>query len=146
MRKLILMFSATVITLSATAQKIKESEVPLVIYEAFKKAHSNAKEVKWEKEAANYEVEFEVGETEQSIVYDASGTLLETEVEIKESELPTAVKAYISKNYSAAKIKESARVTDGKGTTTYEAEIKGMDLIFDSTGKFIKEIKESTEH
>lgn len=145
MKKSMIITAGLMISLAACGQKMKEADVPTVVKDAFKKAHGDAKEVKWEKEGANFEAEFEIGETDQSVVYDASGKLIETEVEIKVEELPVGVKDYISKNYKDAKIKEATKITDAKGTITYEAEIKGMDLIFDNNGKFIKEEKDLNE-
>jgi hypothetical protein len=139
MKKSMLIAVGLMISLAACAQKVKESEVPTVVKDAFKKSYKDAKEVKWEKEGANFEAEFEIGETDQSVVFDAMGHLVETEVEIKVDELPSGAKDYIAKNYRDTKIKEATKITDAKGTITYEAEIKGKDLIFDSTGKFIKE-------
>jgi len=103
------------------------------------KKYPNAKEIKWEKENGNYEAEFEVEETDYSLLIDVSGKILETEIEIKVDALPANAKAYISKNYAGQKIKEATKITDYKGVVTYEAEIKGKDLIFDSNGNFIKE-------
>ncbi|PBQ32770.1 hypothetical protein CNR22_13635 [Sphingobacteriaceae bacterium] len=139
MKKSILITAGLMISLAACAQKVKESEVPAVVKDAFKKSYKDAKEVKWEKEGANFEAEFEIGETDQSVAFDATGHLVETEVEIKVEELPSGAKDYFAKNYKDTKIKEATKITDAKGTVTYEAEIKGKDLIFDSTGKFIKE-------
>jgi hypothetical protein len=39
-------------------------------------------------------------------------------------------------------IENRPKITDAKGSITYEAELKGKDLIFDSKGKFIKETKD----
>lgn len=145
MKKTMLLAAGFMISLAACAQKMKEADVPTAVKDAFKNSHKDAKEVKWKKEGANYEAEFELGKVEQSVVYDASGKLLETEVEIKVDELPSAAKEYITKNYKDAKIKEATKITDAKGTVTYEAEVKEKDLIFDSTGKFIKEEIETNE-
>lgn len=145
MKKSMFIAAGLMISLAACAQKMKEADVPAAVKDAFKKAHGVVKDVKWEKEGANFEAEFEVGETDQSVVYDASGKLIETEVEIKLEELPTGAKDYIAKNYKDAKIKEATKITDAKGTVTYEAEIKDKDLIFDSNGKFIKEEKDTHE-
>lgn len=82
-----------------------------------------------------------MNKTEQSVLFDAQGNLLETEVEIKLTQLPKGVLEYVKANYKGQKVKEAAKISDAKGTLTYEAEIKGMDLLFDSNGKFIKEIK-----
>jgi hypothetical protein len=61
--------------------------------------------------------------------------------EIELNQLPKGVLEYVKANYKGQKVKEAAKITDAKGTVTYEAEIKGMDILFDSNGKFIKEIK-----
>ena len=72
---------------------------------------------------------------------DAQANIIETEVEIELSQLPTGILDYVKNNYTGRKVKEAAKITDAKGTVTYEVEIKGMDLIFDNNGKFIKELK-----
>lgn len=142
MKKLILMTVAAMITSLTFAQKTQDKNVPAIIKSAFQKQYPDAKEVKWEKENGNYEAEFEVGETDYSVLIDASGNIIETEIEISNDALPANAKEYISKNYAGQKIKEAAKITDAKGTVTYEAEIKGKDLIFDSNGVFIREVKE----
>ncbi|GAB4343069.1 MAG: hypothetical protein OHK0038_23090 [Flammeovirgaceae bacterium] len=130
----------------ANAQKVSDREVPIVVKNTLQKSYPNAKEIKWKKEKANYEAEFEVNETDYSVLIDVSGNIIETEVEIKIDELPANAKAYISKNYADQKIKETAKITDSKGIVTYEAEIKGKDLIFDSNGSLIKEETENDNH
>lgn len=139
MKNLIMVAAGLLFSFAVSAQKMKEKELPSAVKESFKKNYPNAKEVKWEKEGSNFEAEFEIGETESSVVYDANGILVESEVEIKIEELPAAVKDYVSKNYKAMKIKEAAKITAAAGAITYEVEIKGKDLIFDSKGNFIKE-------
>jgi len=146
MKKTILIVAGSVISLVTCAQKVKDSDIPASVKDAFKNAYKDAKDVKWEKEGANFEAEFEIGETDQSAVYDALGKLIETEVEIKTDELPAAAKDHLSKNYKDVKIKEATRITDANGIVTYEAEIKGKDLIFDNNGKFIKEKTESKKN
>jgi len=139
MKKLALMMVAAMITSLTFAQKLQEKGVPAPVKTAFQKQYPNAKETKWEKENDNYEADFEIEETDYSVLMDASGNILETELEISIDALPANVKNYVSKNYSGKKIKEAAKITDAKGTVTYEAEIKGKDLLFDSNGNFIKE-------
>ncbi len=131
---LVAMFSVSF----ANAQKVSDKKVPTAAKTSLKKNYPNAKEIKWEKEKANYEAEFEVNETDYSLLIDISGNILETEIEIKVDALPAKAKEYVSKNYAGQKIKEATKITDNKGVVTYEAEIKGKDLIFDSNGNFIK--------
>ena len=142
MKKSAILLGAMFAVSFANAQKVSDKEVPTVVKNTLQKSYPSAKEIKWEKEKANYEAGFEVSEKEYSLLIDASGKILETEMEIKMEELPANAKAFISKNYAGQKIKETAKITDSKGVVTYEAEVKGKDLIFDKNGNFIKEVKE----
>ena len=83
-----------------------------------------------------------MNKVDNSVLFDAQGNLLETEVEIELNQLPKGVLEYVKANYKGQNVKEAAKITDAKGTVTYEAEIKGMDLLFDNSGKFIKQIKD----
>ncbi|MCA0428238.1 MAG: PepSY-like domain-containing protein [Bacteroidetes bacterium] len=141
MKKLALMTVAAMITSLTFAQKLQEKDVPASVKTAFQKNFPQAKVKKWEKEESNFEAEFELNKTEQSVLFDAQGNLLETEVEIELNQLPKGVLEYVKANYKGQKVKGAAKITDTNGTITYEAEIKGMDLLFDSNGRFIKEIK-----
>jgi len=67
---------------------------------------------------------------------------METEKEIPVKDLPASCANYILKNYSGATIKEASEITDAKGMKTYEAEIKGKDIVFDANGNFLKEEKD----
>lgn len=141
MKKLALMMVAAMITSLTFAQKLQEKDVPAPVKTSFQKNFPQAKVDKWEKEGVNFEAEFELNKSEQSVLFDAQGSIIETEIEIEISQLPNGVLDYVKTNYKGQSVKEAAKITDTKGTVTYEAEIKGMDLLFDSNGKFIKEIK-----
>lgn len=142
MKNVILIIALSLGYGSAYAQKVKEVDVPSNVKDGFKKQYPNAKVSEWEKEGANYEAEFKHNKVETSVVIDVTGSILETEVEIAVKELPAAVTEYIAKNYAGYKTEEAAKITDHKGTVTYEAEVeKGkeeFDLIFDSNGGFVK--------
>lgn len=142
MKKLTLTLIAGMITTFTFAQKLKENQVPNPVKKAFKKQYPTTKGMKWEKEKSNYEVEFEIKEIDYSVLMDSSGNILETEKEITIDALPTATKEYVSKNYAGQKIKEAAEITDAKKIVTYEVEINGKDLIFDSKGNYIKTVED----
>jgi hypothetical protein len=125
----------------ATAQKMKEKNVPQEVVKSFKQNFKETKSVYWEKEKEHYEVEFATNTTEQSVLFDAKGNILETEVEIETNQLPKNVLTYIQTNYPSKKIKEAAKITDDKNQITYEAEVDGQDLLFDANGKFLKAVK-----
>ena len=130
---------AAMITSLSFAQKLQDKDVPAIVKTALQKQYPDAKGVKWEKGNGNYEAEFELKNIEHSILLNASGSILETEIEISIDQLPSNAKEYVSNNYSGKKIKEAAKNTNAKETITYEADVDGKDLIFDSNGNFINE-------
>ena len=142
MKRLALTMVAAMITSLTFAQKLQEKDVPTLLKTTFKKQYPNTKEIKWEKEGENFEAEFELNKTEQSGLFDAQGSILETELEIELNQLPSAVLEYIKANYKGQSVKEAAKITDANGKITFEAEVGKMDVLFDESGKFLKEKKD----
>lgn len=130
------------IAVGVVAQK---SIAPEAAKAAFAKAYPNATKVKWEKEDGNFEVSFVVNGSEISAIYTAKGVLQEAEQEMKASELPVAVIAYMKDHYKGIKVTSGAKITKADGSVNYEAAVKGKDVIFDATGKFIKETKQEKD-
>lgn len=122
----------------ANAQKIKEADVPAAVKVTFEKQYPDIKSVKWEKEKGNYEAGFDLNKVETSLLMDEKGIILETESEIRVSELPKEVSDYITKTLPGKKIKEASRIVDPKGVVTFEAEVDKVDYIFDAKGNFVK--------
>jgi hypothetical protein len=124
---------------SAVAQDIKANSVPAAVKEALAKKYPNATKVSWEKEKGNYEANWggKSGE-DTSVQFTPAGAFVEEVDAIAVSELPAAVAPYVKAHYNGAKIKEAGKVTDAAGKHFFEAEIKGKDLIFDESGKFVK--------
>lgn len=131
---LAIMFGTTL----ANAQKVNSSKVPANVKDALQKSYPNVTNVKWEREHGNYEAEFKVAGLEYSVLLTVSGTIIETEVELAENELPQKARTYVATTYKGSKIKEAAKITNNKGVVTYEAEVNGKDLLFDSEGDFIE--------
>lgn len=123
------------------AQKLRSAAVPIKVKAAFEKHHPGIT-AKWEKENTGFEAGYKENGHAFSELFDADGTLTETEVTIKTSELPMAVNGYLKAHCKGAKMKEAAKITQANGTVTYEAEVNKMDLVFDASGKFIKETKD----
>ncbi len=142
MKKIVFLLAAVASVSFANAQKIQEKDVPAPVKAGLQKQFPNAQNIKWEKEKGNYEAGFKVKQADYSVLLGASGNIMETEVPIANDALPASVKEYISKHYPSKKIKEAAKITDAKGVLTYEAEVNGKDLIFDDSGKFLKEVKD----
>jgi hypothetical protein len=129
---------ATSIGVAAIAQKNNSTQVPSAVKIAFAKAYPSVKTVKWEKEKGDFEAGFKQGSKELSAVFKADGTQVESELEINTATLPATIIVYVKQHYKGAVIKEAAKITKANGEVNYEAEVKGKDLLFDNSGKFIK--------
>jgi uncharacterized membrane protein YkoI len=129
------------------AQKMDSKDVPATVKSGFQKSYM-VKDAKWDKEGDNYEASFKQKGKEMSVVIDAKGNIIETEVEIAKSELPAAVLEVLKKDYAEFDIEEAAKIT-ANGVITYEAEVeKGkqtFELIFDQQGKLLKKEEEKED-
>ncbi len=141
MKKLILSIAIAFIATICFAQKMQEKNVPVKVTATFQKQYPTATAVKWDKEDDKYEASFTLDNVSNSLLMDAQGSIIETEVVIELNLLPNGVLDYAKKNYANKKVKGAAKITDASGIVTYEVEIKGTDLFFDSNGKFIKKQK-----
>ena len=63
-------------------------------------------------------------------------------MDIKVTDLPATVLAYVKEHYKGKTIKEGAKITTVDSTVNYEAEVDGKDVIFYTNGKFLKEVKD----
>ncbi len=96
---------------------------PQAVAQAFHAQFPNATKQKWEKEnATEYECSFHNGKTEMSAKYDQSGKWLETETEVKVTDLPPAVLQSIVQQYKDHKLKEAEVVETPEGKL-YEVEL-----------------------
>jgi len=125
----------------SNAQKLNESQIPVIVKHAFEKKYPGIK-AGWDREDSNYEANFTHNGRAMSTVIDKSGTIVETEIQISVSELPVVVRDYMKKNYPGLKIEDAARIVRSNGEVNYEAEVHGKDVVFDVNGKFIKEMKD----
>lgn len=145
MKAIIIVFGLGLAITQVNAQKMNAKDVPASVKSSLEKNYA-VKDADWDKEGANYEASFEQKGTEISVVFDGAGSILETEREIKKSELPTPILDVLKKDYSDFEVEEAARI-EAKGSITYEAEVEkgkmSLDLIFDANGKLLK--KEITE-
>jgi Putative beta-lactamase-inhibitor-like, PepSY-like len=138
---LMLAVGIIVMIFSVSAQKIDASKVPAAVKESFAKQFPGAA-AKWEKEDGKFEAGFKQNGNSMSSLFEANGTMTESEMEIKVSELPVSVADYVKTNYKGIAVKGAAKITKANGEVNYEAELKGKDLIFDAAGNFLKEVKD----
>ena len=122
-------------------EKKEQVSVPAAVKAAFAKQYPGTT-AKWEKEDGKYEAGFKHQGHEMSVLFEASGTMTENEMEIKVTELPSSAMEYVKAHYKGVTVKEAAKITKANGEVNYEAEVKGKDLIFDAKGTFLKEVKD----
>ena len=143
MKKLLVLIVCLTLVLGVSAMNQKDKKIPVAAKSEFAVKFPTAQKVKWSLEKpGEFEAEFILNSVETSALFDAKGTLLETETEINESELPQAVKSTLAKDFTGYKLDEIERVTDMKGTVTYEMEVaKGkekQEVTFDMAGMIVK--------
>lgn len=142
MKKYLLATLVLLITITGFCQEKKEkTAVPTAAQTAFKKSYPTATKPKWSKEGPDFEVNFMDGKKEMAAVYSSTGELKETEEEIELNALPAGVAAFVKEHYKA-NIKEASKITKANGEVNYEAEVNKTDLVFDKSGKFLKEEKD----
>jgi len=129
---------------SVFAQDVK---VPAEIKAKFQALYPNVDEIRWDVEDSDFEVSFESeGDVDMSLLFNASGNIIEIETEMEEDDLPATVKSSVEKDFPGWELGEAAKIVrDGK--TTYEAEIvkgeKKIDAIFTPDGKLVKKVEKA---
>lgn len=126
----------------ANAQDLNSADVPANLKNTFCKEYPKATDVEWEKELDHYKVEFEINRHDHEIWYNAAGSTIKKEQEIKEAELPQTIRAVIKSKYAGYRVYDAEIVWKNK-VKTYEVELeKGLDekhVIFDDKAKVLTE-------
>lgn len=113
--------------------------VPEKVTSAFHDKFPHVDRTSWEKENENeWEGEFKMDGTEYSASFTSNGDWIETEREIKKSEIPGDIIAIINKAYSDYEIEE-AEMGENQQGKFYEFEIevgeKEYEVMIDANGK-----------
>lgn len=132
MKKLVGLFLVgMVLSVGAQAQKHPGVDVPAAVKTAFAKQYPGTG-AQWIKEGDRYEARFKQKRQQLAAVYNADGSLAETELAIKVSQLPLPVVDYMEQHYGGS-ISEAAKVTKANGEINYEATSKGKEVVFDAS-------------
>ncbi|MVM33671.1 hypothetical protein GO755_26770 [Spirosoma sp. HMF4905] len=147
MKKIMLAGVAALLAGGLYAQTLKESAVPAVVKSSFTKMFPNAKSVKWSKESATeFEAEFKNGSLTQAANFDASGSWVVTETEIKKADLPGPVAKAIAKDFAGYKTGESEKVEKPNKPMYFEVKVEkgevGYVLEISPEGKILKKEKD----
>ena len=124
--------------------KVK-TEVPKAVLEAFAAKYPAAQKVKWEEEEEGvYEAEFKMNGKEMSANFKADGTWLETEMEIKKSDLPQVVKTAIASQFPGYELEEVEQIETPDRAVAYEVILENesddvdMEAVFSADGTLLK--------
>lgn len=140
MKKFIFIVAIVICTISTGFSQ--KHIIPNEVKTAFAKQYPNVTKVNWEKEKGDYEAGFTVDKIENSVLLDAKGNILETEVAVEKTTLPAAILAYVTKNYAGKKIEGAAKINSTKEGVIYEVAIDSKDVLFNEAGKFLRESKD----
>ncbi len=124
---------------AACAQK---STVPVNVNAAFMQKFPNAKKVSWDKEnETEWEAEFNMNGQDYSANFSSTGNWMETEYEIKKTDIPTAVKKTLDTEFAGYDIEEAELSETTKGKV-YEFSLEkndtDMEVAISPEGKVIK--------
>ncbi|GAB4038567.1 PepSY-like domain-containing protein [Spirosoma gilvum] len=150
MQKIMLVGVAILLSGVSHAQTLKESAVPAAVKSSFTKMFPNAKSVKWSKESkTEFEAEFKNGTLTQAANFDASGSWVVTETEIKKAELPAPVAKAIAKDFAGYKTGECEKVEKPNKPMYFELKVEkgetGYVLEISPDGKILKKEKDVEE-
>ena len=117
---------------------------PAAVMAAFKAKFPTVQKAKWDMEhEGEWEAEFKSGGKEMSANYKADGTWLETETELKEADLPQAVKDAVAAQFAGYKSEEASLVETPGQPAAYEVELeKGettVEALFSADGTLVKQ-------
>jgi len=150
--KKVMLIAAVAMVFSLPAAAQKKNQVPEKVQVAFLEKFPEAKKVKWEQEENGlWEAEFKQDKKEYSASYKANGEWMETEYEIKESEIPKEIRLILDQHFTNYEIDEAELVETAAGKS-YEFEMEIGELEYevkiDAQGNVTKEIhtKKSEKH
>tara|TARA_R110001592_G_scaffold162584_2_gene395988 strand:+ start:122049 stop:122519 length:471 start_codon:yes stop_codon:yes gene_type:complete len=136
-------------SMQSCAKKTDSKNVPDKVLSAFNAKFPDAKKVEWEMESdSEWEAEFKWNGKEYSANFSTDGEWRETEYGIKETEIPSNIRAILDQNFSDYEIEEPevAETSSGK---SYEMEIEvgkeEYEVTIDTKGNLTKK-KESEEN
>jgi hypothetical protein len=115
--------------------------VPANIAKAFVKIHPKATILQWNDEPPIWEAKYQDGSEKGATSFNYKAEVVETELVIPMNLLPTQnnIPNFIKKNYPKEKIQRCEKITEKGNIIKYEIQITGMELVFDSKGKFLSE-------
>jgi len=126
-----MLICATLLCGSIGAQKLTLDKVPAPVASAFKSKFPTVTHANWKMEdGKNYVAEFSMNNAFESAKFNPSGGWLKTDTSIKTTEIPTAVKETITKQFTGYTIGTASKMENADHGNGYEVELsKGKDMV-----------------
>ena len=142
--KRLLLWSGIVMALFISCDKddAPNTDVPSLVLNSFQTEFANAADVEWEEHAGDYEVEFEIEDTDHAALLNANGEILKWKQEMMSSELPEAVISFLETEYADNKIDDVEKLTINENVY-YQIEFEGLlqkNVVVDESGNVASEI------
>jgi hypothetical protein len=123
MKKSLLSISAAVIAGFASAQDLKTTDVPSVVLSTFQTSFGNATDVEWELRDNLYKADFELSSVDHDVWLAADGTVKRLEKELRDKDLPTAIRSKIQTELGKFTIDEVTAISEGD-KVSYEVDLE----------------------
>jgi hypothetical protein len=135
-------FSVMILALAMVSCEANDKQPSAAVKAAFEKKFVSATDVEWEMETdTEWEAEFELDGNDYSANFSVEGVWMETEYEIDEADMPTAVRATLDSSF-AGYLMEEAEVIETVNGKAYEFALeKGvmdMEVVISPTGEVLK--------
>jgi hypothetical protein len=148
MKKLTLFFLLTFSAAVMFAQDLPATQVPAPVASALTKAYPKAEHTKWKLKDDVYHADFKIAKDKYDVWFDKAGTITKRKYEISNKDLPAAVQATLTKEYSAYTVHDAEK-TEAKGVSTYKVELKKAGeerkITFGEDGKVVEKKKDGKE-
>ena len=122
---------------------IRNTAAPANLASIFRAQFPNARDVEWEVSNEKYCVEFEIGDVDHKILYDAKGNALLYVYDIRTSSLPKAVSDAALQKYPGYRIDDAERLLKGSVKAfllEFEKNgVRDINAVFSETGTFLNE-------
>ena len=110
----------------SVAQDISPGQVPSVVLNKFTREYPKARGVEWEKEAAIYKVEFELGwNIDHEIRYSSTGEITMHSHDISKKDLPKAVLHTLNTEFNDYRVDDVKRIASG-AEVVYSMELNSL--------------------
>lgn len=136
-------FALSISVMSCQENKEEEETVPEVVKTAFQKKYPGENDPDWEKDDHGYwESHFKKDGEKYRADFNADGTWVETENDVKKKELPEVILEIIERDYSEYEITEVEHVESATKGEFFDVEFKqkgkNKDVMFKPDGTIIK--------